>query len=164
MSQTPEWDESCCWFCKREPSDQVAKLDVDLYRVLHRKSTYIVVGMHYTQEYETLKTWVPRCRRCKFIHERVGTILLCVWLVLGTVATVYSFTLPQNRSESTAISIVGGGVSIIMTYFMSLVVVGAAYLFTTMFWRSEEYSAEHPRVVELTRQGWQVGQRPHYKW
>jgi len=162
--ETNQWDDSLCWFCKKRSATEGAKHEVDLYRVLERKSTYIVVGMQYKQRYEKTKTWVPRCELCKIIHDRVSMVFLVLWLILGTYATIWYFSQPDKRSDSVLVSIFGVVIAIVMIYFMCAVAVGFLYMFTNIFWKSEDKAEGHPRVKALTNEGWEVGDKPPYKW
>jgi hypothetical protein len=158
------WDDSRCWFCKKRPAAPDAKHELDLYRVLHRKSTYVVVGIQYKQQYETTKTWVPRCESCMRIHNRVGMVFLVLWLILGTSATVWYLTQPDKTSNSIFVNIFGGAIAIVMAYFLSAIPVGFLYMFSNIFWKSEDEANSHHRVKALTDQKWEIGDKPPYKW
>ena len=158
------WDDSRCWFCKERPAVPAAKHELDLHRVLHRKSTYVVVGIQYKQQYETTKTWIPRCEPCKRTHDGVGMVFLVLWLILGTSATVWYLSQSDTTSNSMVVNIFGGAIAIVMAYFMSAILVGLLYIFTNIFWKSEEEANSHPRVKALTDHKWEIGDKPGYKW
>ena len=75
--------DSNCWFCKTGSAAQGSSHKVDLHRVLARKSSYVVVGVQYRQQYETTTSRVPRCARCQSVHENVGRIFLLVWIAIA---------------------------------------------------------------------------------
>lgn len=162
---SPEgWDDHICWFCKKRPAHEHAKHWVELYRVLERKQTYVVVGIEYKQKYTTSKTWVPRCSRCKAIHDWVGIFFGVVWLIVGIGASTWYLTDPSKRSASTVVNVFGGAIGVVMVFSMCGLALGAVYWFTSLFWKSEDTAADHPRVRALTAGGWGVGDKPPYKW
>jgi hypothetical protein len=158
------WDDSQCWFCKKRPAVPDATHELDLHRVLHRKSTYVVVGIQYKQQYETTKTWVPRCESCKRIHNRVGVGFIVLWLILGTSVIAWYISQSDKTSNSMSVNVFGGAIAILITYFMSAIPVGLLYMFTNIFWNSEEEAYSHPRVKALRDQKWDIGGSPSYKW
>lgn len=159
--EATHWDDSQCWFCKARPAAEESKHEVDLYRVLRRKSTYIVFGMRYKQEYEKTKAWVPRCPHCQTIHDRVGYIFLFIWFALGIWGSIWMIT---DFREESDLSFFETGVGIVIMFFMCAILAGFARMLTNAFWKSEDESENHPRVQALISQGWTVGDTPPRKW
>ncbi len=158
------WDDSYCWFCKKRKASDSSKYEVDLFRIIDRKSTFFGMGIQYKQSYENTKTWVPRCKFCNKIHNYVSMIFLVFWLILGSIITIWYFKQPDKRADSILINIFGGGIAIVMIFFMCAVSIGFIFMVTNIFWNSEDEADKHPRVKALANENWQIGDKPTYKW
>jgi hypothetical protein len=150
-----------CWFCKTGSAAQGSSHKVDLHRVLARKSSYVVVGVQYKQQYETTTSRVPRCARCKSVHENVGRIFSLVWIAIGIWGSIW---LIRDSGKGYDESVWGALFGVATMFLVCAVPVGFARMLVNSLWKSEDYSSGHPRVRKLTSQGWEVGARPAYKW
>lgn len=163
---TTKWDDTICWFCRKRAADNDAKYTVDLYRVISRKSTFVVFGTQYKQEYEKTNTWVPRCSSCSKKHARVFWFYFLLWFTFSTWASYKLFveTNIQRYGASPFESMIDNVVGVFMLFFISLIPFTFLLYITNQLWNSEDKAYYHFRVTQLTNDGWEIGTSPAYKW
>ena len=158
-TNTHEHNEETCWFCKSRPASPSAKHEVDLYRVLDRKATYIVVGMQYKQKYEKAKVAVPRCSQCQGIHDTIIYLGLGVWLTLGIWASIWIIGSSGKGYDS---SLFGALLGIFLAFLVTGIPAGIIMGIANCF--GQDQGNSHPNVEALVAEGWSVGNKPPYKW
>ena len=157
-------DNPLCWFCKRRPASDEAIHWVNLYRVLGQQQTYIVFAIECKQRYVTTKAWVPRCSACRKLHDRVGAAFGIVWFLFGLLGAAWVVKNPEVWQGGVLENIVRIVVGVPVLFALCALPVGGVYLLASACWKSERYASEHPRVRALTADGWEVGDKPPYKW
>ena len=152
--------DETCWFCKIRPASPSNRCPVGMYRVLSREDKYIVVGMSHKQTYETLTEYVPRCDQCLGTHTKSEVGYLAAWIGLSIWASVWaSASSGKGDNESIFTAIIG----IVLTFIMCGVPVGFSRMIIDSFWKSPDQAASHPRIIQLVKAGWVVGDKPPYK-
>jgi hypothetical protein len=143
-----------CWYCKTNPKDDKATLEVKMFGDVNRTPTW--QGTQITWRHGTFK--VPRCAACKSAHNRsdactaAGGVLGAILGLGGCVAIV-------SDDEDmwfgglfflAVLAAIGAGIG---------AAIGGALRPKTV--KPESAKGEFPSVKELLKQGWQYGEKPN---
>jgi hypothetical protein len=129
-----------CWFCKTNPSDEKAKIEVKMHGDVKRD------GYRVTWSYNTFT--VPRCKKCKSSHgnsSKIGCLGMVVGLVLAYLAGV---------------STKNGWVALVVFALFTAIGFIVPQAVKPRGMKPESYKKEFPAIKEKLSRGWAFGEKP----
>jgi len=142
-----------CWFCKKQPADKSAAIEVKMHKVTERIPIYRGTRV----QYQTAAVPVPRCQECKSAHSATDTST-ALGLLLGIIIAV-ACCLP--------IAFVNPGAAVVVAIIAALVlaVLGAAVgrrLGSSTFPEilPESTKNDFPAIKKLKQEGFSFGAQP----
>jgi hypothetical protein len=132
---------SVCWFCKKSAPNAAAVVKVTMFGDVKRGGGRVT--------WNNLTVDVPRCLTCQAAHKKRTTVgVLCG---LGGIVVGNLIELAVRGTTSLCVGTVVG-------FCVGLAVGSMAYKTPGVAEMSEQF--KFPRVLDLKKQGWQVGQKP----
>jgi len=141
-----------CWFCKENPGEDKAALDVKMYGDVNRRPTWR--GARITWRYGSVK--VPRCARCKSAHDHQnawtggGTAIGVLLGLVGCISIADEGNWFGGLIVLGVLAAIGAGIGAAI----------AAALGPKGI-KPESAKNEFPSVKKLLSQGWQFGEKPN---
>ncbi|MBU1927320.1 MAG: hypothetical protein KKI20_06115 [Gammaproteobacteria bacterium] len=139
-----------CWFCKERPSKDVAAIEIKMCGNVTRTPTWN--GTQVNWQYITIK--VPRCETCKSAHGWM-TAFISIGTILGILVGLGG-CIPISEGNPLAglfvfglCTAIGGGIG----YRIGLNLCPKGM-------KQEGTKTEFPRVKELQKEGWTIGEKP----
>jgi hypothetical protein len=151
-----------CWFCKERPAEDKAAFGVQM----HADVTREYVGAVRQTQWRRITVPVPRCTRCKSVHNRFR-----LWTMLGTVlgaicggAILVWFISADTAEPLGTVAAVITLVAVFGCFAAGPVIVYAIHRRRTpkgvklTAWTGKNY----PEVKRLKSEGWKLGGKPGY--
>lgn len=156
------WNDGVCFFCKDRPAATCSSHSVKMHKIVSREKQFVILGMRYSQSFETKSINVPRCKRCKSFHKWFanGCIILLPLLGISVILFLNGVNFKVWHLKIT--EILGLGVAVI---FWGAIVTGIVAKIVELFWKASMKEAQYyPKIRELRRHRWKMGSSPTYKW
>jgi hypothetical protein len=145
-----------CWFCKQNPADDKAALEVEMFGDVHLIPTW--QGTKITWRHGTVR--VPRCAKCKSAHvreEACATVGGLLGFVLGIGASILIAKIVRDR-DLRVVGCLAAPFGLVGIGNVIGAAIGAALRPKGV--KPESAMREFPRVKQLLSQGWNFGKRP----
>ncbi|HEY0004099.1 MAG TPA: hypothetical protein VGB17_04745 [Pyrinomonadaceae bacterium] len=150
-----------CWFCNDQEMESDAAAIVKMYGNVQR--TWIGSGTRVTWESLTLK--VPRCPRCKGVHDRTSNLEMtggCLGGVVGLIICAFIFLYIGVFWEALAWPTILGSLFVLI----SLAGIGfsiassMATISSPKGIEGETHKNQFITIKERLAQGWKIGEKP----
>jgi predicted lipid-binding transport protein (Tim44 family) len=143
-----------CWFCANSRSDEQASAEVRMHKVADNKDMVITVQ---DGAWESATVHIPRCIKCKAVHERTERYVqrgALLGLLIGVLLAglIFLFLFP--------------GFFIMIAFVIMVAVVGGIIgwaigrAFSPEGVRDQGLAATHANVRRKEEEGWKVGGQP----
>lgn len=163
MEKDIGWDDGICFFCKIRPAVAWCSHSVEMHKIVSRNKRFVILGTKYSQSFEVMAINVPRCKRCRSLHESFDfCCLISVPLLGGIVTAILVGGVNLKFGNLKITEILGFCISVI---FWGAITSGILAKLIEWFWRASTKEAQHyPAVREQRRRRWKIGSSPTYKW
>lgn len=147
--------EAVCWFCEKEPPDNNAAVEVEMYH--ERDVTRDYMGDNTNITWNKLNLKVPRCLRCKNVHEMVLIISYAVSIPFCILGLFVCSLIFEDTVDSWA------GVLFITMFFCVIPFIimkegiCEGCILPKKGIKLEESKEKFPGVTELRKKGFKIG-------
>lgn len=158
MNTNKRDDAELCWFCEAAPARETSAAIVEMH-----KGGFVAKGTEY-YVMDTTSLSVPRCERCKSVHDRVeGHVAKggVVGLIFGLIIALWTMlfylgvdSIKDNRRLLLVIICIFGMAGGIVAW----ATIGRLTIPKDV--KDQRAREKHPLVQQKVREGWKVGHKP----
>lgn len=107
---------------------------------------------------------IPLCKKCYKSSQNFYSLVLIIWLLLGS-AMFYIMFSNIDKSYETTTRILAIAVAAFSSFAMSAITVGGLGLIFDFFvTKKDAKAATYPEAQKFLLNGWNLGSKPSYKW